>query len=171
MKHRIPIGLLVVLALAGASACSSSNNPAGSTPTGPNSIAFSTTPVSGSTVSIGRCGSYFPPACTSSVLTKSDVTVNQAVSGPLLKIAFQKDDGTECLYTFPNNPASGSYPGGVVYLTTQMNIADNPIGSLNRVCTLPYTTTKAVVTLYSGNSINGAIVIQQTFAYPFSWIE
>jgi len=158
------------------SACS------GNTPSGPDQVPSTTTttiaprsmtidslvPPPGNNVSIGRCGFFNPPTCTTSLRGTFNVTYDATVQQPIFRVSFLDAGGRQCLYELPTdlNPLAANQPK--TYAASLLTIVTvNPLNG-PYVCGSPINTTSIRLQLFD-RTVNGPLLMENLVNAAYTW--
>ena len=161
------------------SACSSN------APSGPEPVSATTTttttitlrptmtidslvPSPGNEVSVGSCGFFTPPTCTTSWRGTFTVIYDTTVPQPVFRVSFLDAGGRQCLYDLPTDlrPLTANQPK--TYTTSHLTfVTVNPLNG-PYVCGSPVNTTSIRLQLFD-RSVNGPLLMENLVSAAYRW--
>jgi hypothetical protein len=155
----------------------------GNAPSGPEQVSSTTTttitprptmtidslvPPAGSEVSIGSCGFFTPPTCTTSWRGTFTVIHDATVQQPVFRVSFLDAGGRQCLYDSPSDtrPLTANQPK--TYTTSHLTfVTVNPLNG-PYVCGSPVDTTSVRLQLFD-RSVTGPLLMETLVSAAYRW--
>jgi hypothetical protein len=125
-------------------------------------------PPPGDEVSIGSCGFFTPPTCTTSWRGTFTVIYDTTVPQPVFRVSFLDSGGRQCLYDSPTDskPLTANQPK--TYTTSHLTfVTVNPLNG-PYVCGSPVNTTSIRLQLFD-RSVNGPLLMENLVSAAYRW--